>query len=91
MSKKIRKQSSFRGLVYGLALLGAAGASGCQVDVAGQTLPSAYWHNDDVQYFPRGPNMKVAKEAAAQAEYKAELAAENARRTVPSRLRNSTY
>ncbi len=87
MSKQIRKRPLLRGLVYGLTLLGAAGATGCQVDVAGQTLPSPYWHGDDVAYFPTGPNMKVAKEAAAQANYKTELKAENARRDVPSRLR----
>ncbi len=43
--------------------------------------------SDDVQYFPQGPDMKVAKEAAAQAKYKADMEAENARRAVPSRLR----
>jgi hypothetical protein len=47
-------------------------ATGCQVDVGGQTLPSAYWHQDDVQYFAPGPEMKVAREAAAQAQYAAE-------------------
>ncbi len=87
MSQSIRKRSLFRGLALGLTLLGAAAATGCQVDIAGQTLPSPYWHSDDVQYFPQGPNMKVAGEAAAQAKYKAEQEIENARRTVPSRLR----
>ncbi len=88
MSKPIRKRNSLRSLALGLALLGA---TGCQVDIAGQTLPSPYWHSDDVRYSPQGPNMKVAKEAASQATYKAEQDVENARRTVPSRLRNSTY
>ena len=87
MNKQINKRSSLRSLVYGFALLGAASATGCHVDVAGQTLPSSYWHSDDVQYFPTGPNMKVAKEAAAQAKHKVEREAEVARRPVPSRLR----
>ena len=37
-----------------LAVSGLAGLSltGCQVDVGGQTLPSAYYLQDDIQYFP---------------------------------------
>lgn len=61
-----------------IALLsfGLAGLSltGCQVDVGGQTLPSAYYLQDDIQYFPAGPEFKLAKEAAAQKAYKKELA-----------------
>jgi hypothetical protein len=47
-------------------------STGCQVDVGGQTLPSAYWHQDDVFYAAPGPDMKVAREAAAQEAYRAE-------------------
>jgi hypothetical protein len=47
------------------ALFTLIGVSGCQVDVGGQTLPSPYYLNDDVQYFPAGPEMKLAREAAA--------------------------
>lgn len=54
--------------------LGGLGLSGCQVDVGGQTLPSAYYLQDDVQYFPAGPEFKLAKEAAALKAYKDELA-----------------
>ena len=39
--------------------------TGCQVDVGGQTLPSAYYLQDDIQYFPAGPEFKLSKEAAA--------------------------
>ncbi len=49
-----------------LGLLFAIGLTGCQVDVGGQTLPSAYYMSDDVQYFPPGPEFKLAREAAAQ-------------------------
>lgn len=47
--------------------------TGCQVDVGGQTLPSAYYLQDDIQYFPAGPEFKLSKEAAALKAYKKEL------------------
>ena len=47
--------------------------TGCQVDVGGQTLPSAYYLQDDIQYFPAGPEFKLSKEAAAQKAYKKEI------------------
>ena len=50
--------------------------TGCQVDVGGQTLPSAYYLQDDIQYFPAGPEFKLAREAAAQKAYKKEQAAD---------------
>ena len=50
--------------------------TGCQVDVGGQTLPSAYYLQDDIQYFPAGPEFKLSKEAAAQKAYKKEIGAE---------------
>ena len=39
--------------------------TGCQVSVNGQTLPSPYYLQDDVQYFPAGPEFKLPREAAA--------------------------
>ncbi len=45
--------------------LGVTANTGCQVQVAGQTLPSPYYLNDDVQYFPAGPENKLANETAA--------------------------
>jgi hypothetical protein len=53
------------------------GTTGCQVDVGGQTLPSAYYLQDDIQYFPAGPEFKLSKEAAAQKAYRKEMTAEN--------------
>lgn len=41
------------------------GATGCQVSQNGQTLPSPYYLEDDVQYFPAGPEFKLSREAAA--------------------------
>ena len=42
-----------------------AASTGCQVSVAGQTLPSPYYLYDDIQYFPVGPENKLANETAA--------------------------
>lgn len=58
-----------------LCVLGAAaaiGSTGCQVDVAGQTLPSPYYMQDDVQYFAPGPEFKLQREAAAMESQAAE-------------------
>ena len=57
---------------------GGLGLTGCQVDVGGQTLPSAYYLQDDIQYFPAGPEFKLSKEAAAQKAYKKEMAERDA-------------
>ena len=65
-----------RGAAVRVALLllaaGAVSTTGCQVDVGGQTLPSAYYLQDDIQYFPAGPEFKLSKEAAALKAYKKE-------------------
>ena len=53
------------GLLCGVMLLSAAALSGCQVSIAGQTLPSSWYFKDDIQYFRRGPEFKLPKEAAA--------------------------
>ena len=63
-----------RAAMLGLGLLIAVGTTGCQVDVGGQTLPSPYYMSDDVQYFPPGPEFKLAREAAAMKEYAQEEA-----------------
>ncbi|MBS0209240.1 MAG: hypothetical protein JSS27_09820 [Planctomycetes bacterium] len=47
------------------ALVLLASSVGCQSDFNGQTLPSAWWQTDDVQYFPPGAEFKLAREAAA--------------------------
>ena len=52
-------------VLLGLGLLAAVGLTGCQVEVGGQVLPSPYYMSDDVQYFPPGPEFKLAREAAA--------------------------
>ena len=45
-------------------------ATGCQSSVGGQTLPSAYYLRDDVQYFPAGPEFKLQRQVDAIEEYK---------------------
>ena len=67
--------SSWRTLALGIGALTAISITGCQVDVGGQTLPSAYYLDDDVQYFPAGPEFPLAREAAVQKAYTAEAAA----------------
>jgi hypothetical protein len=42
--------------------------TGCQIEVAGQTLPSPWYLTDDVQYYAPGPEFKLAREAAAMKE-----------------------
>jgi hypothetical protein len=59
-----------------LAVTGPTFVTGCQVDVGGQTLPSAYYLQDDIQYFPAGPEFKLSKEAAAQKAYRKEVGAD---------------
>jgi hypothetical protein len=58
-----------------LLAIAAITSTGCQVDVAGQTLPSPYYMLDDVQYFPAGPEFKLSNEAAAMKAYQAQAAA----------------
>ena len=53
-------------------LLACGASTGCQIDVAGQTLPSPYHLTDDVQYYAPGPEFKLANEAAALQEQRAQ-------------------
>ncbi len=82
VSSTSRSGNAFRGLATrAVAVIGAIvgiATTGCQVDVGGQTLPSAYYLQDDIQYFPAGPEFKLSKEAAAQKAYKKETAERNA-------------
>lgn len=44
--------------------------SGCQTTMGGQTLPSAYYLQDDVQYFPAGPEFLLPNQRRALEEYR---------------------
>lgn len=69
-----RKRRPMARVMAGLALLVCLGATGCQVEVGGQTLPSPYYLTDDVQYYAPGPPFKLAREAAAMKAQQQELA-----------------
>ncbi|HEY0984677.1 MULTISPECIES: hypothetical protein [unclassified Schlesneria] len=58
-------------LVAGLLI--SANSIGClQTTIGGQTLPSAYYLDDDVQYFPKGPEQKLSRQIRALEKYKAD-------------------
>ena len=56
-------------LVLGCAAV-ASTSVGCQTTIGGQTLPSAYYLKDDLQYFPPGPEFKLTRQVQALEEYK---------------------
>ena len=58
-------------IMVAVGLCGAFGSIGCQVDIAGMTLPSPRYLRDDVQYFAPGPDFSLANEEAALAENQA--------------------
>ncbi len=72
----IRQTPSAGQSLAGALLIGwiAIAAAGCQVHVAGQTLPSGYYLQDDIQYFAPGPEFKLEREAAALKAARAEEA-----------------
>ena len=68
-----RTLTNWKNILGALAIfLVAIALTGCQVDVAGQTLPSAYYQYDDIQIYPHGPEFKLQNEADAMKAYKAE-------------------
>jgi hypothetical protein len=56
-------------LIFGCAAV-CSSSVGCQTTIGGQTLPSAYYLRDDLQYFPPGPEFKLTREVQALEEYK---------------------
>ncbi len=52
------------------ALSGCLGLTGCMGNYSGQNLPSAYYLNSQVQYYPPGNQFKLTEEAAAQKAYR---------------------
>ena len=52
-------------------MLLCSATTGCQMDIAGQTLPSPWYLTDDVQYYAPGPEFKLSREAAALEEQRA--------------------
>ena len=73
MNGKKTNQRTIRSIALTLAAgFCLVGATGCQVSLNGQTLPSPYYLQDDVQYFPSGPEFKLPREAAALRAARAE-------------------
>ena len=60
--------------ICGICLSVACLATGCQVTVGGQLMPSPNYLSDDLQYFPPGPEFKLQNEANALEAYRAEQA-----------------
>jgi len=58
-------------MVLALGSLATCLCSGCQTTMGGQTLPSAYYLRDDIQYFPHGPEFKLSETVKAHEEYRA--------------------
>lgn len=70
---KTKRSSAWKYTFLALVVAGGIAPSvGCQVSVAGQTLPSPYYLLDDVQYFPAGPENKIANETSAIKKARAE-------------------
>lgn len=67
-----KKSRTLNFILCGAALISAVASTGCQMSVGGQTLPSAYFLKDDVQFFPKGPEFKLSREAAALKEARAQ-------------------
>ena len=74
MRNSNNQQRPLRAMLLGLGLVAIACGTGCQVDVGGQVLPSPYYMSDDVQYFPPGPEFKLAREAPAMGQHTQEQA-----------------
>jgi hypothetical protein len=66
--------SSINGLFCAVTLVTALGATGCQISESGQTLPSPWYIDDDVQYYAPDTEFKLPREAAAMAAAKADAA-----------------
>jgi hypothetical protein len=63
--KGLFNHQTLRNSLLALGLLASVGLTGCQVSTGGQTLPSPYYLDDDVQYFPAGREFKLQREADA--------------------------
>ena len=59
-------------MLTGCLMLSAVSAGCWQTTIGGQTLPSALYLDDDVQYFPIGPEQKLSNQIRALERYKAQ-------------------
>lgn len=68
---KIKNLSLGSRLMMAGCLFATAASTGCQSTVGGQTLPSAYYLRDDVQFFPAGSEELLPNQKKALDEYAA--------------------
>jgi hypothetical protein len=68
---KLNLRSTRPWLLLGCAIVSSASVGCLQSTIGGQTLPSAYYLRDDLQYFPAGPEFKLTRQVQAIEEYKA--------------------
>jgi hypothetical protein len=65
-SKKTTLGKSTMGLLLGGCVMASAlMMTGCQSSIGGQTLPSGFYLDDDIQFQPSGSEFKLQREAAA--------------------------
>ena len=67
----IRNTFSKTSLLVVVGMFVSSGLVGCQTQMGGQTLPSAYFLRDDVQFFPAGPEKQLPRTRQALDEYRA--------------------
>ncbi|MEZ6095351.1 MAG: hypothetical protein R3C03_14165 [Pirellulaceae bacterium] len=63
--KSVLKTKATALALGGLFMMALAVNTGCQVSVGGQTLPSSYYQQDDIQFYTKGSKFKLPREAAA--------------------------
>ncbi len=63
-----------RALLLGVGATLTIGFTGCQSEYGNQTLPSPFYLDQEVQYYPPGPQMPLSREAAAIKAYNQEEA-----------------
>ena len=69
---KLRTRVLPQCLLLGCALAAVSVTAGCQSTIGGQTLPSAYYLNDDVQYHPAGPEFLLPNQERELERYRVE-------------------
>ena len=71
MTKKLTRRLTFLTLT-GCVVLGCLGSIGCQTTRNGQTLPSPYYLENEIHYYPAGPEFPLTQEALQMEKDEAE-------------------